>query len=116
MLVARPLHVVTIISVVLSWAAAAPALALSRSEPIAGPSSAFVQLAARKGTRNYVPDDGGTAEAPQETAPGQTDPAADVKALEECIAIWDAGTHITKSKWREICERQIKARGAHSGY
>jgi hypothetical protein len=23
---------------------------------------------------------------------------------------WDTGTHITKSKWREICQRQLKDR------
>jgi hypothetical protein len=115
MLVSRPLHVVTIASVVLSWAATAPALAFSRSELMACPGPAFVQLAARKGTRTYTPDDGATAATPQETAPAQPDPAAEAKALEDCIAIWDAGTHITKSKWREICQRQIKARGAHSG-
>ncbi len=28
------------------------------------------------------------------------------------MAIWDAATHITKSKWREICRRQVNERSA----
>ena len=28
--------------------------------------------------------------------------------VEECMASWDDKTHITKTSWRLICERQIK--------
>jgi hypothetical protein len=89
-------------------AAAAPSLALPGSKPVAEERPSVWQPAARKGTRNYVPD-AGPAATPDTTAPA-ADPAAHAKALEDCIAIWDAKTHITKSKWREICERQIKER------
>jgi len=40
---------------------------------------------------------------------------AKVNTLEGCMATWDASTHISKDKWREICRRQIRARAAHSG-
>jgi hypothetical protein len=65
------------------------------------------ESAARKGTRLYGSD--GTAPAlpavpdtPQAQSPGPSD------ALEQCMSTWDAGTHITKSKWREICQRQLR--------
>jgi hypothetical protein len=73
-------------------------------------SEPVVQPVARKGTRNFVPGDADALTVPSET---RTDAAGD--PLEACMATWDAGTHITKSKWREICERQIKEQGAHSG-
>ncbi len=31
------------------------------------------------------------------------------------MAIWDRDTHITKSEWRKICQRQIKDRELGSG-
>lgn len=60
----------------------------------------------RKGTRNYAPADAANA---------TTEPAAAVNTLEGCIASWDAGTHISKEDWREICLRELRARAAHSG-
>ena len=60
---------------------------------------------ARKGTRAYTAGDT-TATSPVE-AP-LTSPSTKDDALAQCISTWDAGTHITKSKWREICVRQLK--------
>jgi hypothetical protein len=91
--------------------AAGPSLALPRSEPIAAAGNAFVQLVARKGTRNYSPGDSLT---PDETAATkkEKDAASEAKAMEDCIRTWDAGTHITQSHWKEICKRQVNERGA----
>ncbi len=96
------------LSVAIFTADGACALPSSQSSVAAEPS---VRLIQRKGTRNYVPGEAGALTVPSDT---QTGPERD--SLEECMAIWDAGTHITKSKWREICKRQIKERAAvHSG-
>ena len=65
----------------------------------------LVQLAGRKGARDYK-----AGEADALTVPSGTETAPKRNSLEECMAIWDAGTHITKSKWREICQRQINER------
>jgi hypothetical protein len=65
-------------------------------------------IAARKGTRNYAPD---ATPVQQDAGPAGAGAPSDAKALADCVAIWDAGTHITKSKWREICQRQLKERG-----
>jgi hypothetical protein len=46
------------------------------------------------------------------TVSAEDKPAADDKPkylatepLESCVARWDSGTHMTKSKWRETCKR-----------
>jgi hypothetical protein len=109
MITSRRLRVTVLFCAAAQWAAAGPSLALPLSQPSATPGFHFVQLAARKGTRNYMPD---AAELPLATEPAKPDEVSEAKALEDCVAIWDAGTHITKSKWREICQRQIKERGA----
>jgi hypothetical protein len=75
-----------------------------------GGAELVVLIGARKGTRNFDPSKAGALALPRDT---ETVPKRD--SLEGCIANWDAGTHITPSKWREICERQIMERGAHSG-
>jgi hypothetical protein len=61
----------------------------------------------RKGTRAYKAD-GTQSAVPADAAPAKS-PSGD-DALAQCIATWDAGTHITPSKWREICVRQLKDR------
>jgi hypothetical protein len=40
------------------------------------------------------------------------DSAAEQKAkrerqFDDCIAMWDAGTHMTKKQWRRTCQRQL---------
>jgi hypothetical protein len=86
-------------------ALAGPSLALTLSKPGAIAQPTLLHIAARKGTRNYVP---GTATALPAAEPSK--PEADAKALTDCIAIWDKGTHISKSKWKAICKRQLKER------
>jgi hypothetical protein len=111
----RSLGTVVLSGLVLSASAllgsdGAGALLLRQDKILSEPAAQFV---ARKGTRNYVPGEDALT-APSGTG---TDAAGGEKRdpLAECMAIWDAGTHITKSKWREICERQIKERGEYPG-
>ena len=68
-------------------------------------ASTIVEPAQRKGTRNYR-SDGTTA---TDTTTTTTAASRDEK-LSQCMDTWDKGTHITKSKWREICLRQLDAR------
>jgi hypothetical protein len=102
------LRAFALLGAIVQCAAAGPSFALPGNKPAVAPGPAFLQPIARKGTRNYVPD--AIPDSQADTA--ATDPAAEKKALADCIEIWDAKTHITKSKWREICKRQIKERGA----
>jgi hypothetical protein len=108
MLTSRRLHVVALICATAPWVFCGPSFALPGSEPPAASKLALVQLVARKGTRIY---DAAT-ETPHDTTSDQADQATEAQALADCIAIWDEGTHITKSKWGEICQRQLKERGA----
>jgi len=65
-----------------------------------------VKIEGRKGTRLYRPDpDEAAAAAKWETA--HSDQTAN-KKLDDCLASWDAKTHLAKSNWRQICEREIK--------
>jgi hypothetical protein len=73
---------------------------------------AIVDTIARKGTRAYTPDSSSTAMPDTNSTQDKTDPAADAKALQDCVAIWDEKTHISPSNWKEICKRQLKERGA----
>ena len=70
-------------------------------------ASPVVEQAQRKGTRNYRPD--GTA-PPAADAGSQASAVSKNEKLDQCMDTWDKGTHITKSKWREICLRQLDAR------
>lgn len=93
------------------------ALSCALAQLTAGPSLAasgfaLVQLAAHKGTHDSVPD----ATAPHTTSPGRSNAASEAKALKDCMAIWDTDTHISKSKWKEICRRQLKERSELSGH
>lgn len=79
--------------------------------PVMAPAPAgvapIIEPVQRKGTRAYKAD-GTQPAASADTAPAKS-PSGD-DALAQCIATWDAGTHITPSKWREICVRQLKDR------
>ncbi len=66
-----------------------------------------MQFVARKGTRVYDAD----TEVSHDASRAGSDATSEAKALADCIAIWDQGTHITPGKWREICQRQLKERG-----
>lgn len=106
-----------VISGLLALGASAPvALALPEGATILAATDAaandpIVQSVARKGTRAYTPDSSSTA-MPDTTTTEKADPAAEAKALQDCIAIWDEKTHISPSKWKEICKRQLRERGA----
>jgi len=90
--------------------ACGPALAFQNSAfatPSAKTQSSVVKLGGRKGTRSYEPAVPGAATEPSES---EAQSAETAKArLDQCIATWDHGTHITPSNWRRICERQLKA-------
>jgi hypothetical protein len=71
----------------------------------------ILEPVARKGTRSYMSDSAATA-AP---ADAQQAPAAvSTDALDQCMATWDASTHISKSNWKDICKRQLKESDAMS--
>ena len=70
--------------------------------------SFVVKTEGRKGTRLYdVPDEEADLTEAEEKAAATHEPTAEDR-LEECMASWDEKTHITKSSWRLICQRQIK--------
>ena len=92
-------------------AAVGPSLALPEASEAITLRHTAIEPIARKGTRNYVPGEG--PETTQDAAtPEKPDPAAEAKALQDCIAIWDEKTHITQAHWKDICKRQLKERGA----
>ena len=99
-------------------AASEPALALQVSDVfsaiVAKRPSPAVMITGRKGTRNYVPDDAEasddaeiSAEAIKENAAQPEETAKE--RLDQCLASWDKGTHITQNTWHQICEREIKS-------
>jgi hypothetical protein len=85
------------------------AFAASVSAPPAADLAQVVEPVARKGTRAYKADSV-TPAVPADASQAKSPPGDG--ALEQCIATWDAGTHISPSKWREICKRQLKDRDA----
>jgi len=85
------------------------AFAATAIAPLRSDVAPVVEPVARKGTRAYRPD--GAAPAVPADASQAKSPAGD-DALAQCIATWDAGTHISPSKWREICKRQLNDRDA----
>ncbi|WP_068461896.1 hypothetical protein [Hyphomicrobium sulfonivorans] len=86
-------------------AAGASTVAASSAQPATALTVVSTVDTGRKGTRNYREGSGDAA------APSISDYKAPTRAekLQHCIDTWDAGTHISKSKWREICKRQLAA-------
>ncbi len=41
------------------------------------------------------------------TATTQSRPGGGGETLADCMALWDAGTHMTKSVWRQTCQRTL---------
>ncbi len=70
-----------------------------------------LRTAGRKGTRLYRPDDAGVDKEGAE-ADSEGLFYSQTETLEACMETWDRETHISKSRWREICQREIKARNA----
>ncbi len=75
--------------------AAALAATFSSNDAIARMRDAAAAAAATQGTDKPAPD---TAEA---TAYKQ-------KRFDDCIAIWDKGTHMTKEQWRRTCKNSLE--------
>ena len=72
--------------------------------------SFVVKTEGRKGTRLYrpdVPDEEVDLTEAEEKAAAANEPTVEER-LDQCMASWDEKTHITKSSWRLICQRQIK--------
>jgi hypothetical protein len=96
-------------------AAPDPTFALEGTADVAaGAGSLVVEAQARKGTRLYMQDqsvDYGTLVEGQEKATATRDASSSQQKLDQCMASWDTGTHITKPNWRKICERQLSEGG-----
>ena len=94
----------------IAFASGDRALALEGSTVTAiGSNHLVVKSEGRKGTRVYTPDESEDYKAlveGQEKATATHDATSQDK-LEQCMASWDSGTHITKPNWRKICERQL---------
>jgi hypothetical protein len=94
---------------ILSFVCTLPFGAAAIAAPIVAKATADVtqlaEAAARKGTRNYRSDDAATA-TPSDSA-ADKDGLSKSEKLSQCMDTWDKGTHITKDKWREICQRQL---------
>ena len=117
MIARRTLHWFAYAQLVLA-AASEPALALQVSDAlsaiVARRPSLTVMVTGRKGTRNYVPDDAEASDDPEISAEAIKENAAQPEEtskerLDQCLASWDKGTHITQNTWHQICEREIKA-------
>lgn len=92
-----------------AYAAGWSAVIASSTPVVSGTPSTIIGIdSGRKGTRSYRPDGSSAGTA---TPPSIADyaPPTPAEKLQHCIDIWDAGTHISKSKWREICKRQLAA-------
>jgi hypothetical protein len=61
----------------------------------------------RKGTRAYRPGEDAAAATPSIPTNIKSDSISQEEKLDQCMETWDKGTHIEKSKWREICRRQL---------
>ena len=98
-------------ALLVTFTAREPTLALEGSKVFtAHPHIVVVNIGGRKGTRLYRPDD---SEPYDDMVEGEDKTTAThqptvEERLEECMASWDDKTHITKTSWRLICERQIK--------
>ena len=104
----------------LPWFVSAFLVVATSNEPVrawqaselfaAGPNPLIVKTEGRKGTRLYTPVESEDYDAMvegEEKAAATREPTAEER-LEECMASWDDKTHITKSSWRLICQRQIR--------
>lgn len=101
MLLMRPLLLSLVCALPLGAASvAAPVVADATVDP-----AQLSEPAARKGTRNYRP--GEDATVPADAAAAKDDTMSVKDKLSQCMDTWDKGTHISKGKWREICQRQL---------
>jgi hypothetical protein len=60
-------------------------------------------------TRNAVAAAAATASDPDKPDPNSPEAKADKqKRLDDCIAIWDKGTHMTKDQWKRTCKNSLE--------
>ena len=89
-----------------------PASAVEANKSLAtGLNGVVVKTEGRKGTRVYSQnqsvDYGTLVEGQEKAAATATGDATSSQKLDQCMASWDTGTHITQANWRKICERQL---------
>lgn len=98
----------SLLALIGALAASAATAAPEVTDPLVGTTQA-TEGTARKGTRNFRAGEDAAAAATT-TAPLKSDGLSQKDKLAQCMETWDTGTHITKSKWREICIRQLNER------
>ena len=60
-------------------------------------------------TRNAAAAAAATAPDPDKPDPNSPEAKADKqKRLDDCIAIWDKGTHMTKDQWKRTCKNSLE--------
>jgi hypothetical protein len=62
-------------------------------------------------TRNAAAAAAAAATAPDPDKPDPKSPEAKAekqKRLDDCIAIWDKGTHMTKDQWKRTCKNSLE--------
>jgi len=60
-------------------------------------------------TRNAAAAAAATAPDPDKPDPNSPEAKADKqKRLDDCIAIWDKGTHMTKEQWTRTCKNSLE--------
>lgn len=60
-------------------------------------------------TRNAAAAAAATAPDPNKPDPNSPDAKADKqKRLDDCIAIWDKGTHMTRDQWKRTCKNSLE--------
>ena len=65
--------------------------------------------AAAARTRNAAAAAAATAPDPNKPDPNSPEAKADKqKRLDDCIAIWDKGTHMTKDQWKRTCKNSLE--------
>jgi hypothetical protein len=74
---------------------------LAQSSGGSSSSGAGVAAPAQPQTQQVPPSSGGTSRT------GDNSGGVAGKKIEECMATWDAGTHMTKKEWRATCERSL---------
>ena len=60
-------------------------------------------------TRNAAAAAAATEADPNKTDPNSPEAKADrQKRLDDCIAIWDKGTHMTREQWKRTCKNSLE--------
>jgi len=74
----------------------------------AGTAARLPSLAAPNAASTTTTTATTTASPPVTT--GSVNPAGDVEQrMNDCMAIWDKGTHMTKAQWRRTCKTTLRS-------